>query len=108
MNEFRKGISEVFAGIIFGIVFSAVLSGFAEDGLIPSYMVYLFTVAGFLGAILTMYSYKTAGIIFIVGWILGAWLLKDVLTTFDFIVYLIAPIIALIIRAVWFFKSSND
>ena len=106
MNGFQKGFSEVAIGIIGGIIISALLSGFAKDGLIPSNMVFLFTFVGFLGAIVLMFSFQTAGFIFILGWIVGAWLLKDMLTPFDFVVYLVAPIVALVARVVLFFKRN--
>ena len=108
MNAFQKGFGEVATGIIAGIIISAVLSRFAEDGLIPSNMVFLFTFGGFLGAIALMLSFTTSGVIFTIGWIVGAFVLKDMLTTFAFIVYLVAPIAALIIRGVLFFKNSNN
>ena len=108
MNAFQKGFGEVATGIIASIIISAVLSGFAKDGLIPSNMVFLFTFCGFLGAIVLMFSFTTSGVIFTIGWIVGAFLLKDMLTTFNFIVYLMAPIVALVIRGVLFFKNSNN
>ncbi len=108
MSNFQKGFGEVTTGIIASIVISAVLSGFAKDGLIPSNMVFLFTFGGFLGAIALMLSFATSGVVFTIGWIVGAFLLKDLLTTFDFIVYLVAPIVALVVRGVLFFKNSNN
>jgi hypothetical protein len=54
-----------------------------------------------------MISFATSGIIFTVGWIVGALILKDMLTTFDFVVYLVAPIVALVARAVVYFYSRN-
>ena len=107
MNDIKQGIFEAVWGIIGGILISTLLRGFAEDGLIPSNMVILFTIAGFLAAIVMMFSFQTAGIIFTIGWILGAFMLKDLLTPFDFIVYLVAPIVTLGIRAILFFRSSN-
>ena len=105
--RFQRGMSEAITGIVCGIVISTILSSFAKDGLIPSYMVFWITAAGFLGAIVLMFSFSTTGVIFTLGWIVGAWLLKDMLSTFDFVVYLVAPIVALVIRLVLFFKSSN-
>jgi len=107
VTDFKEGFSEVAIGIITSIILSAVLSGFAKDGLIPSSMVFLFTFCGFLGAIVLMLSFATSGVIFTIGWIVGAWLLKDMLTTFDFFVYLVAPIVALVIRGVLFFGNFN-
>ena len=106
MNDFQKGFSQVATGIIGSIIISALLSGFAKDGLIPSNMVFLFTFAGFLGAIVLMLSFQTAGFIFTIGWIIGAWLLKDMLSPFDFVVYLVAPIVALVVRVVLLFKRN--
>jgi hypothetical protein len=106
LNDFQKGFSQVAIGIIGGVIISAVLSGFAKDGLIPSNMVFLFTFAGFLGAIALMFSFKTAGFIFTLGWIVGAWLLKDMLSTFDFIVYFVAPIVALVLRVALFLREK--
>ena len=107
MNDFRKGFREVAIGIIAGVIISALLRGFAQDGLIPSYMVFLFTFCGFLGAIALMLSFTTSGIIFTGGWIVGALILKDMLTTFDFVVYLVAPIVALVARGVLYFYFRN-
>jgi len=98
--SFQRGMGEAITGIVGGILISTILSSFAEDGLIPSNIVFLFTFVGFLGAIVLMFSFKTAGFIFILGWVFGAFLLKDMLSTFDFIVYIVAPILALVIRIV--------
>jgi hypothetical protein len=105
--SFQRGMGEAITGIVGGIVISTILSSFAKDGLIPSYMVLWITAAGFLGAIVLMFSFSTTGIVFTLGWIVGALLLKDMLSTVDFIVYLVAPIVALIIRGVLFLKSLN-
>ena len=108
MDDLQRGFGEVATGIIASIIISAVLSGFAEDGLIPSHMVFLFTFGGFLGAIALMFSFAKSGVIFTIGWIVGAFLLKDMLTTPDFVVYLVAPIVALVIRGFSFFKNFNN
>ena len=106
--SFQRGMGEAVTGVVGSIILSAILSSFANDGLIPSNMVFLISFAGFLGAVVLMFSFRTAGILFTFGWIVGALLLKDILSTFDFFVYLFAPIGALVLRAVLFFKSSNS
>jgi len=105
--SFQRGLGEAATGIIGSILFNAILAGFAKDGLIPSYLVISFMVAGFLGSVVLMFSFKTAGIIFTSGWIVGALMLKDLLGSIDFVFYLVAPIAALVIRAVLFFKGLN-
>jgi len=106
--SFQRGFGEAVTGIIGGILISALLAGFAKEGLIPPYLVILFTIAGFLGSMALLFFFKTAGVIFTLGWIVGALMLKDLLGTIDFVVYLVAPITALVIRAVAFFKGSNN
>jgi hypothetical protein len=107
MSDFREGFRQVVMGIVGGVIMSALLKSFAQDGLIPSYIVLLFTLFGIFGAIILMVSFATSGVIFTIGWILGGLVLKEMLTTFDFIVYLAAPIVALVARGVVYFYSRN-
>lgn len=106
--SFQRGLGEAVTGIIGGILFNTILAGFAKDGLIPSYLVISFTVAGFLGSVVLMFSFKTTGVIFTLGWIVGALMLKDLLGPIDFVIYLVAPTAALVIRAVAFFKGRGQ
>lgn len=106
--SFQRGFSEAVIGIIGAIIINALLVGFAEEGLIPSYLVILFTIVGFLGSIALFFSFKTTGFIFTLGWIVGALILKDLLGPINFYIYLVAPIAALVIGAVAFFRSSNN
>ena len=107
MTDFRRGFREVAIGIIASVTITAVLRGSAQDGLIPSYMVFLLTFCGLLGAILLMMSFVTSGIIFTIGWIVGAIMLRDMLSAFDSVVYLVAPIVALVARGVVHLYSRN-
>ena len=103
--KFRQGFQEVIVGIIGGIIFSAILGAFAQDETIPSGTVLLFTLIGLVGTIATINSYRTSGFIFNLGWIAGAWILKDALDTTSFLVYFIAPIVVMIIRIVILIKN---
>ena len=105
---FTEGFKEAVIGIIGAIIISALLTGFAEEGLIPSYLVILFTIVGFLGAIALFLSRKAAGVIFTLGWIVGALMLKDLLGPTDFVIYLVVPIVALVIGVALFFKRQKD
>lgn len=108
MKAFEKGFKEAVEGIIAGIMFSSILTAFKKDDLVSSDMVFLFTCVGVLGEILTISSFKTAGTVFTLGWIFGAWLLKDMLEPFDFIVFLVVPIAVLAIRVGLFIKKMNS
>lgn len=104
---FQRGLGEAVTGIIGGILINVVLAEFAKEELIPSYLVFLFAVAGFLGAIALFMSLTAAGFIFTLGWIIGAWILKDLFGPIDFVVYLVVPVAALVIGAVLFFKRQK-
>jgi hypothetical protein len=105
VKQFKKGFQEVVVGIIGGVLFSIVLNTFKESNLLPSDVVIWFTVFGVVSAVVTMFSFKTAGVIFTLGWILGAWLLKGVLEPFDFMVYFWAPVLTLVARALLTIKK---
>lgn len=105
--NFKEGFVEAVIGIIGGIVINGILAAFAKDGLIPSYLVILFTIAGFLGAIALFFTFKTTGFIFTLGWIAGAVVLKDLLGPIEFIVYLIFPIAALVVGVIIAVRGST-
>ena len=107
MKQFQAGLYEVMIGIVGAIAISAILQTFKESNLIPSDMVYWFTAIGFAGSLITLFSFWKTGIVFTLGWILGAWLLKDVLSTGDFVIYFVAPIVTLVIRGIVFIKKQS-
>jgi hypothetical protein len=99
MKKLNKGIKEIIVGLVGGLIFSAVLSFFQQSGIIPQNLVIWFTVIGLVSSIITIYSFQTAGVIFTLGWILGAWLLKNFMSNTDFLVYFWAPVATLVFRA---------
>ena len=105
MKKFRRGIKEVIVGVIGGILFSVILSFFKESGLIPSHLVIWFTIVGAVGTIITIFSFRTAGIVFTFGWILGAWLLKGIMSPDNFLIYFWSPVATLVIRTIVFFMK---
>ena len=103
-----EGFKEAVIGIIGAILISAILTGFAEEGLIPSYLVISFTIVGFLGSIALFFYFRKAGFIFTGGWIIGALMLEDLLGFADFIAYLVVPIAAFVIGVVMSVRASNN
>jgi hypothetical protein len=108
MMKLPSGMIEAIIGIIGGILFSAILTSFKENNLISSNMVIWFTIAGFAGSIAMLFTIWKAGVIFTIGWIIGALLLKDVLSTGDFIIYIVAPMATLIIRVIVLIKIQTS
>lgn len=108
MNKFEAGIKGALVGILVGIVQGTVLAAFVKDGILPSGVVYLITFAGLVAAVLAILALRSAGIIFTLGWIAGALILKDMFSTLDFIVYLVAPIIMLVLLIYFAFRNASD
>ena len=106
MQDFKQGLVEAIVGIIGAIVFSAIITQFKQDETIPQNYIWIFTLIGLAGTISTIFIFKTAGFLFNIGWIIGAWILKDAMDTGMFMLFFIAPIVVLVLRIIFLFKSS--
>ncbi|MFZ7132873.1 MAG: hypothetical protein ACOWWR_10985 [Eubacteriales bacterium] len=104
MDNLKEGL----VGIVLSIIFSLILKQFAQDGIIPTNYAWIFTAIGVASAISTLFIFKAAGWTFTIGWLIGAWLLKDAMDTGTFLVYFIAPAIILILKGVFIFKNNNS
>lgn len=105
MKQFKAGLLKVLKGILGGIALSLILQVIKEFDLIPSEIAYLFTIIAFLCSLITLLSFWKTGVLFILGWILGAWLLKSVLSDDNFIIAFVAPIVILLIRVTFFIRK---
>ena len=108
MEDFKQGLVEAIVGIIGAIVFSAIITQFKQDQTIPQNYIWVFTLIGLASTISTIFIFKTAGFLFNIGWIVGAWILKDEMDTGMFLLFLIAPIVVMILRIIFLFKSSDS
>jgi uncharacterized membrane protein YeaQ/YmgE (transglycosylase-associated protein family) len=108
MADFKQGLVEAIIGVIGSIVYSAIITQFKQNETIPQNYTWTFTIIGLAATVSTIFVFKTAGFLFNVGWIIGAWLLKDAMDMGTFLVFFVAPIIVLIIRVVFLFKSSDS
>jgi hypothetical protein len=107
MSKLPNGFTEVVISIIGGIISSAFLQAFKQGNLIPTGYFWLFIVIGFVGTLALLSSYMKAGVGFLIGWLIGAYLLRSVLSTGDFFLYFVAPIAALVIRGAMALKKSS-
>jgi len=104
MDNFEHGIREAMLGVIGGIAVAAIMKALVDDGLIPTYFVWLFLLVGIAGNIATIKKYRLAGTVYTIGWLVGGLLLKDVLDAVAFIVYIVVPAVILALR-VWQFTK---
>ncbi|GEM_PF-672665 len=106
LKKFRKGILGIITEIVTSFVFGFLMTLFAKDQLIGSDVVLVFILIGFVGSIGLMFSLKSRGFVFLIGWIIAAWLLKGLFNGFDFVVYLVVPIAVLVLRTFFFFRKT--
>lgn len=101
MNKFQKGLAEAIIGIVMGILLITIVDAFAKDGLIPEYFVWLFGLFSIIANIATINSFRYAGLLYTIGWLLGSLLLRDLLGPADIVFNIAGPIVILVLR-VWF------
>ena len=105
MNDFKEGLIGAIVGIVCAIIFSSIANSFAQDETLKD-SIWIFTGIGLASTISTIFIFKTAGFLFNVGWIIGAWLLKDAMDTNTFLIFFIAPIVILVLRIFFLVKNS--
>ncbi len=106
-KKFQKGMLGIVTELITSFIFSAALALFVKDRLINSNVVLIFTLIGFVGSVSLMFSFKNKGFVFLLGWILTAWLLRGLFSPFYFVVYIVAPVLAIILKLFWAAKKST-
>jgi hypothetical protein len=100
MKQLKKGLFEAVTGAVYGFALAAIIDYFTQDGIIPWYIQIIFTVIGIIGSLITIYKFKSIGFLYIIGWIIGSWFLKDLLGTVDFVLLIIVPV-AIIMLRIW-------
>ncbi len=105
-KKFQNGILGIITELITSFIFGFLMTLFAKDNLIGSDVVVIFTLIGFIGSVGLMFSFRNKGFIFLLGWICAAYLLKGFFSPFYFVVYLVAPIAAIVLKVFWSLKKS--
>lgn len=103
MNKLQKGI----AGAITGIVLTTIVVTFAKDGTLPGYSIWLFGLINVIWNIATINSLRYAGLLYTIGWLIGSWLMKDILSPVDIAFNIAGPIVILITRAYFWIKNPS-
>ena len=107
LKKFQKGAVGIITEIVTSFIFGFLLTLFAKDQIVGSDVVLIFTLIGFVGSLVLMFSFKERGFIFLFGWIVVAWLLRGLFSPFYFVVYLLAPIAAIVLKSFWLFRKKT-
>jgi hypothetical protein len=106
VRRFRKGLGEAIVGIILGAVLTFIVDSLEKNGLIPSYVSWGMLLISMVLNLMTVKSLRVAGVTYTVGWLLGTWLLKDMLSSADFAFNMIVPVLILILKSWYWLKKA--
>jgi hypothetical protein len=108
VNSIQKGLAGSAAGIVLGVMLMTLVSSAAEDGLIPSYFVFLFGVACVIANLATLNSFRFLGLLYTIGWLLGAILFFDLLSPLDIAFNIAGPAVIILLRLGFWIKSFRE
>ncbi len=106
LRKFQTGVLGIITEIVTSFIFSFLLTLFAKDQAAGSDVVVAFILMGFVGSIGLMFFFQNRGFVFLIGWLITAWLLRGLFSPFYFAVYFAAPIVALVLRTLFFFRKT--
>ncbi len=106
MNKVQKGIVEAITGVVVGIVLITIVNAFAQDGTLPKYFVWMFGLFSIVANLATLNSYRYAGVLYSIGWLIGSWLVISLLSPIDIAFNIAGPIIILGLRG-WFWIKEE-
>lgn len=108
MNKFQKGIAESITGIVTGFMLITIVNAYVKDGVIPEYFVWLFGLLSIIVHIVTVNSFRYAGLFYTIGWLVGSLLLRDLLGPVEIAFNIAGPIVILILRISSWIKSIRS
>jgi hypothetical protein len=108
MNKIQKGLAESATGIVMGFVLMAMISSFAEDGLIPGYFVFLFGLVCVIANLATLNSVRYLGLLYTIGWLFGAILFFDLLSPIGIAFNIAGPAVIIILRLYLWIKNTMN
>lgn len=103
----RRGIAEAIISVVMGLLLITIVNSFVQDGLLPKYFVWLFGILSIIANLATLNSFRSVGILYSIGWLIGSYLVISLLSPIDIVFNIAGPIIILILR-VWFWIRDNS
>ena len=99
MSKFEYGFKRAVSEVVAGLIMSAVLASFVNEGLIPVSFVLLFHVLNVLSTVLMVFAMPFWATSYSIGWLLGLWVMysSGLVDVLELVVYLV-PLIIVVIR----------
>jgi len=109
IKKLQSGFLGSIVGIILGIAGISIINFFVKNGSLPGYVVPLFSAINIITTLISINSmrFKRFGTFYAVGWLIGAFIFKDLLSPLDYFLDIVTPMVILTIRfALWIKKAS--
>lgn len=108
MNKLQAGLVEAIIGALMGLILNSVVKGFVQSSALPSYAIIILYLFNIVMSIATVIGLPKFGILYIIGWIFGSFIIKDILDPFDIFINIVVPIMILIIGIVVSIKKAGE
>lgn len=108
MNKLSAGLSAAIIGAIVGLILNTFVKELIQSSSLPSYAIAFLYAFNVIASITTIISMPKFGVLYIIGWIIGSFIIKDVLGPFDIFINIVVPIAILILGAVLAVKRAGE
>ncbi len=98
--RFRAGLIEAIVGAIAGLILSTIVKSFVQDGSLPSYAFLIYYAFNMVLSISTVIGIRAFGFLYILGWIAGSFIVKDILEPIDIVFNIVIPSIIFVVGLV--------
>ncbi len=108
IKKFRFGLKQIIGEVTTGLLTTLVLTFLANQGWLPDNVMLIINIVLIVGNILLIRKMWSWGVFYTVGWLIGSFIFFKIglFNTWQIILYLALPIVALIVRVATSLKRS--
>jgi hypothetical protein len=98
VKKIKTGFLQAILSVISGIIITTILGFLVARDTIPGYSLLIFTVFNLILNIIALKKMRSWGMYYTLGWLAGTLLLRSQLSTADFVLNIIFPVLILVSR----------
>jgi hypothetical protein len=108
IKKFRFGLKQVFTEVVTGLLTTMILTFLSNQGWLPDNVLLIINIILIVMNLLLIRKMWSWGIFYTVGWLIGSFIFFKIgmFNTWQIIIYLVLPIVALFFRVVTSLKRS--
>ena len=108
IKKFKFGLKQVIVEVATGLLTTVILTMLANQGWLPENVLLIINIFLIVGNILLIRKIWSWGVFYTVGWLIGSFVFFQIglFSTWQIILYLVLPVVALVLRVVSAVKRS--